>query len=307
MGRSAISHFVLCQAFFICLNLAAATDSAPAQFRLPDIFKGSGMSKESKVETIAKGVRFVETHFRDFSGDGPLSAYWLVIRWDEAQGGVSLNIARNPKRRERPTALGSANNALATVNGAYHLQEDPSTPFYQLKVDGKLIPSLHPDSGDGTMAFNRGEMPYIGRFGKELLEKYDNVISADGIPMAKGRTDCSDRSPEAVKRRKSMRAPRTFAGNIISNRTTVIGVADGRMRQSTGLDYREIRYLLEGWGCEPHAMMALDGGGSSVMAVRNGDRLEIRNRPSDAFPLILERRVAEALQIVDEKSAAERR
>jgi exopolysaccharide biosynthesis protein len=42
----------------------------------------------------------------------------------------------------------------------------------------------------------------------------------------------------------------------------------------------------------------MDGGGSTMMGLRNGDDITIVNKPSDGS----ERRVAESLQILDSKS-----
>ena len=129
------------------------------------------------------------------------------------------------------------------------------------------------------------------------------ALSGDGVPgLGKPLPDYSNKDPAAVKKRGAGRAPRTFAGNIVSNRVTVIGVTDGRMKRSIGVNYIEARYLLECWGCDPQALVSLDGGGSSVMAIREGEKCVIQSVPSDGYPVSIERRVAEALQIHDGKS-----
>ncbi|MBQ6924513.1 MAG: phosphodiester glycosidase family protein [Kiritimatiellae bacterium] len=260
--------------------------------------------KACSQRTLAPGVTYVSAHFSNLLGDGPVATYWLVIDWKKCAKGTSLNIARNPVRRERPTDLAKATHALACVNGTYHSTTDPSTPHFQLKVRGELIPSK-PGGGDATLAFNRGEMPFVGRFSTDLLDKYENVISGDGVPgRGQPLPDYSDQSAAARKKRGAARAPRTFAGNDVTNRITVIGVADGRQPwHSIGVNYVELRYLLECWGCDPGALVSLDGGGSSVMACRKGAKLEIQNIPSDGAPVIpTERRVAESIQIIDATS-----
>ena len=256
-----------------------------------------GVVHESR--TLRPGVTYHSAYFPDLFGDGPVATNWLVIDWDETDGKVSLNIARRPERRTRPTELMKDTGAFATVNGTYHSTTDPSTPYYQLKVNGALIPSLHA-GGDGTLAFNRGEMPYIGRFSTNLLAQYENVISGDGVPgLGKPLPDYGDKTPEAVKRRAASRSPRTFAGNDLERRRTILGIADGRTSRSMGLNYVETRYLLETWGCDPQALVSLDGGGSTVMALREDDGIVIKNVPSDGHPVAsIERRVAEAIQIV---------
>lgn len=281
----------------IVLSCHYAHSSSP----LPPTLASKEFVENPSSEELAPGVTFIKAHFSDLFGDGPVATYWLKIEWDKTKD-ISLNIARNPIRREKPTHLAKETRALATVNGTYHTTTDPSTPFYQLKVDGELIESKH-KGGDGSLAFNHGEFPYIGKFSNDLLERYDNVISGDGVPgFGKPLPDYSDKSPEAKKKRASGRAPRTFAGNDTTNRITYIGVTDGRMKRSVGVNYVELRYLLEAFGCDPKALVSLDGGGSTMVAVRDGEKYAIRSVPSDNYPLSTERRVAEALQILDDKS-----
>lgn len=275
---------------------------------LPADLAALEMEEKPEQKELAPGVTYVKAHFKNMLGDGPVATYWLVIDWKKAGKDISLNIARHPESRMRPTDLAKETKALATVNGTYHETKDPSTPHFQLKVDGVKIPSTYPDSGDGSMAFNRGEMPFIGHFSKDLLDTYENVISGDGVPgLGQPLPDYSDKSPEAVKQRAGARCPRTFAGNDLTNRVTVIGVADGRMKPSIGVNYVEARWLLEKWGCDPKALVSFDGGGSSVMAIRKGGDCEVQSVPSDGYPVSRERRVAEAIQIIDGKSKPAKR
>ena len=258
--------------------------------------------RSASAEKLAEGVMYLSAHFDNLFGDGPVATHWLVIDWKQAKG-ISLNIARRDERRECPSLLAKKNKALACVNGVYHSTVDPSTPYFQLKVDGKMIPSKYPN-GEATLAFNAGEEPVIRRFGKDLLEKYDNVMSCDGVPgYGKPLPDYSDKSPKACKKRAACRAPRTFAGNDTANRITVIGIADGRQKHSIGVNYVELRYLLEKFGCDPKALISMDGGGSTMMGLRQGDGITIVNKPSDGS----ERRVAESLQILDGKSKKQKR
>lgn len=262
----------------------------------PNELKSKPM-RSASAKKLADGVMYLSAHFDNLFGDGPVDTHWLLIDWKKANG-ITLNIARHKNRRECPSLLAKENKALACVNGVYHSTVDPSTPYFQLKVDGKMIPSKYPN-GEATLAFNAGEEPVIRRFSKDLLEKYDNVMSCDGVPgYGKPLPDYSDKSPKVCKKRAACRAPRTFAGNNITNRITVIGIADGRQKHSIGVNYVELRYLLEKFGCDPKALISMDGGGSTMMGLRNGDDITIVNKPSDGS----ERRVAESLQILDSKS-----
>lgn len=281
----------------------AGTENAKVKRISPDVLKHFPAELREKpmrsasAEKLADGVMYLSAHFDNLFGDGPVATHWLLIDWKKAKG-ISLNIARRDERRERPSLLAKENKALACVNGVYHSTVDPSTPYFQLKVDGKMIPSKYPN-GEATLAFNVGGEPVIRRFGKDLLEKYDNVMSCDGVPgYGKPLPDYSDKSPKARKKRAACRAPRTFAGNDTANRITVIGIADGRQKHSIGVNYVELRYLLEKFGCDPKALISMDGGGSTMMGLRRGNGITIVNKPSDGS----ERRVAESLQILDSKS-----
>ena len=286
------------------LMLAAASMALPGKTNIfPAKLKELPMHSFSEKE-IEPGVVYVSAHFKNLFGDGPVATHWLVIDWTKCGKDISLNIARNPVRRERPTTLANSTRAIACVNGTYHTTTDPSTPVYQLKVNGAMIPSEN-TGGDGSMAFNKGEMPFIGHFSKELLEKYESVISGDGVPgLGKPLPDYTDKSPAAVKARESCRCPRTFAGNNLTNKVTVIGIADGRQpKHSIGVNYEELRYLLETWGCDPKALVSFDGGGSTMMGIRKGGKVEVVNIPSDGAPAKpTERRVAESIQIINGKS-----
>lgn len=270
----------------------------------PETLAAKPMFAKLQNKAVAPGVTYYAAHFKDLLGDGPEATHWLVIEWEKCGKDISLNISRNPERRECPSELANAVKAIACVNGTYHSTTDPSLPEMQLKVRGEMIPSKS-TGGDGTMAFNKGEMPYIGHFNPELLTTYENVISGDGVPgLGQPLPDYKDKSPAACQARESCRAPRTFAGNNLTNKWTVIGICDGRQPgHSIGVSYVELRYLLEQWGCDPKALVSFDGGGSTMMGIKKGGKVDVVNRPSDGAPKHnTERRVAESIQIIDAKS-----
>lgn len=302
-----MKNIIFCAAILSTVVAAIATsaraDSSEVKQISPDVLKHFPAELRAKpmrsasAKELAEGVMYLSAHFDNLFGDGPVATHWILIDWKKTKD-ISLNIARRDERRECPSLLAKENKALACVNGVYHSTVDPSTPYFQLKVDGKMIPSKYPN-GEATLAFNAGKEPVIRRFSKDLLEKYDNVMSCDGVPgYGKPLPDYSDKSPKACKKRAACRAPRTFAGNNITNRITVIGIADGRQKHSIGVNYVEQRYLLEKFGCDPKALISMDGGGSTMMGLRHGDGITIVNKPSDGS----ERRVAESLQILDFKS-----
>ena len=283
---------------FLAASAFAVTPLPDALAKLPVVEGSERIAKE-----LRPGVTYHQVHFANFTGDGPLAAYFLVIDWTKVDKSFTLAVVPGKDgNRSRPTDLANATKgAFAAVNGVYFEMRDPYLPFYVRKIDGVISKSKHA-GGDGCLAFNRGEMPYIGRYKKEILAKYDTVISADGMPGIDPKEAKMSRAD-----RQRRRAPRTNVGNISSNKVTVIVVADGRQRRSTGLSYSDARRLLGMWGCDQ--MTNLDGGGSSVMALRdpvgakptleNGE-FKIMNVPSDGLPFgSVERRVAESLMLLD--------
>ena len=254
------------------------------------------------VKEIRPGVTYHGVDLAGFTTDGPLSIHFLVVDWTKVDKKFTLAVVPGKDgNRSRPSDLAKATNAVAAVNGVFHEMRDPYLAYYSRKINGVVSPCKH-EGGDGCLAFNRGEMPYIGRFTKEVFDKYDNVISADGVPEANPKE--AELTP--AQRQKS-RAPRTFAGNVSEKKLTIIAVADGRQERSVGLTYGETRRILEAWGCDQ--LTHLDGGGSSVMVLKgvkgvrakgkNGP-CQIMNVPSDGLPAkSVERRVSESLMLLD--------
>jgi len=286
-----------------CLTVVPGVLAAPTP--LPPAIGKMTLVKNTKPaeREIRPGVTYHRIDVMHFPEEGhPLSVHFLVIDWTKVDKAFTLAVVPGKDgNRSRPSDLAKGTNAIAAVNGVFHQMTDPYVPFYARKIDGVVSKSQHA-GGDGCLAFNRGEMPYIGRFSKDVFAKYENVISADGVP---------DPDPNEAKlspeKRQARRAPRTFAGNDTRRKLTVIAVADGRQRRSVGLTYGETRKLLEAWGCD--RMTHLDGGGSSVMILRGNEDIpctltngpcRIMNVPSDGLPLKpTERRVAESLMLLD--------
>ena len=248
-------------------------------------------------DEIAPGVSYYHRYYKDLFGvdDGPISVHYLIIDWKKTAKDFSLAFATCGGNRRHPSEMATERRALAAVNGGYHATTDPTKPYFQMKLDGKVIPSMN-EGGDTSLAFNHGEMPVIESHSKQLLDKYENVLSGDGITGF-----CKNELPATKAERQKQRAPRTFVGQNAKDKITVIALCDGRSKRSIGMSYTEESKHLKIFGCEK--MVSLDGGGSSVMVVRDGNKakhLDIVNVPSDGC----ERRVCDALLLLDKKSLA---
>jgi exopolysaccharide biosynthesis protein len=88
------------------------------------------------------------------------------------------------------------------------------------------------------------------------------------------------------------RHPRTVVGLDAAATHLIILVLDGRRSGiAEGMSYAELSKELIAAGCD--RALNLDGGGSSVMVLRDGDKFTIRNHPSNES----ERPVANVLGI----------
>lgn len=267
---------------------------------LPKGLQGFNMRAYEKRE-LRPGVTYFKTDFDKrptgrnlFGQDGPCAIYWLVMEWDICGGKVSLDIAYNENgRREMPTTWARQRDAFAWVNGSYHRTTDPSAPVYELKVRGKEV--LH-NPYDQSLVFDRGGYGHVQRTATLNLDDYEYAISGDGY-VAYKTPDFSDTSKAAISARQNGRASRTFAGSIPDRHITIIGAADGRFAGgSIGLECNEERWLLGKWGVDLKNCVNLDGGGSTMCGLKEGDKYVLQSRPSNQKP---ERRVHHSIQLID--------
>jgi exopolysaccharide biosynthesis protein len=96
----------------------------------------------------------------------------------------------------------------------------------------------------------------------------------------------------AVPHKSKTRHPRTVVGLDKGGTRLVVMVVDGRKPGiAVGMSYEELATEMIRLGC--YQALNLDGGGSSVMAVRDGSSFHILNQPTDGH----ERAVANVLGI----------
>ena len=127
------------------------------------------------------------------------------------------------------------------------------------------------EPGDGQMALGMGRWALLLR---------------DGLPLP----------PEG----KDLH-PRTAVGLDRDAGTALLVVVDGRQKRvSEGVSLRELAQILAGFGA--HTAINLDGGGSTTMVIQQpGGKHKVVNRPSDFYPLCVERPVGTHLAVFAEK------
>lgn len=273
-----------------------ATKTAYNPFPFPQEILNFKALEDSGGVVLKPGVTHRRFHLENPFGDGPLRVNYLIIDWKHVSKTFTMELGYSGARRRRPSSmLDERSDVFAVVNGGYHKLEDPSTPWNSTKNGGKLTPGVNP-GGDTALAFNRHGMPIITKYTQEILDQYDNCLSCDG----NNERDMSRRNADPAARRKSF-APRSFVGQN-TNGVTVVCVVDGRAGDSSGIAFVEQWELARPFGVQ--RIVNLDGGGSSVMAIRDADgNPKIMNHPSDGRTAMTpgsERRVCDYIMFIDE-------
>jgi exopolysaccharide biosynthesis protein len=125
---------------------------------------------------------------------------------------------------------------------------------------------------------------------KVTIEMLDQPVSDDWEVVAGNTLLVQD--GVAVPHKSKVRHPRTVVGLDKGGARLLLLVVDGRKPGvAVGMNYDELAAEMLRLGC--YQALNLDGGGSSVMAVRNGSSFRILNEPSDGH----ERAVANVLGV----------
>ena len=204
----------------------------------------------------------------------PVSVYFVVVDWDQAdvsfklaQSGAQLKTVAEMVQDDRQT--------IAAVNGAY-FHYVPPTPYYPIKIDGTVYePKPGYDSKVGMM-FKNGAFPVLDNLNN--LEQYDNAIL--GYHVWKDGVSLQAKPDQHWHGLLSGNTPHTAVGFNQEKRRLVLMTSDGRFPGiAPGLNFHGACYFLSLMGCTDG--LTIDGGGSCQMLIRDGGKLELKNRPSD--------------------------
>lgn len=155
-------------------------------------------------------------------------------------------------------------------------------------------------SGGNAWATRTNSRPclVVSKVGKVSLEKLARPRPGDWEVIA-GNTMLVQGGVPVVHQNNQARHPRTAVGLDATETKLILLVVDGRKPGvAVGMNYDELAAELIRLGCR--AALNLDGGGSSVMAVREPatDKFHILNEPTDGR----ERSVANVLGVVIRKA-----
>lgn len=203
-----------------------------------------------------------------------------------------------------PTSIAKREGFELTVNGDFFdFKREPGEP--------KEAPGVLPTYKAGAWAVVIGPAATDGRAWNWRLEPAPCLVvkksgAASIEPLARPRPDDAHviagnamivQDGKPVPNTNAARHPRTVVGlDAAAKRLTILVVDGRRPGLAEGMNYAELSREMIAAGCD--RALNFDGGGSSVMVLRAGDRFEIKNSPSSFF----ERPVANVLG-VDVKDA----
>lgn len=151
---------------------------------------------------------------------------------------------------------------------------------------GQIVISGHGIMADYLSCLQPKDKLIFGQTMGEKADKAQHVLGAGPRLLQNKRVVVANSQENFLPDIMNGRAPRTAVG-LDANGNTILYVADGRSKESSGLTLTELAYELMSFGAVD--AMNLDGGGSSEMVV--GDT--IMNVPSDKQ----ERRISVALGV----------
>lgn len=220
----------------------------------------------------------------------PMQLHWVVVDLKSAEfkvvrGGQDPDGAgRYQTTLMRPSDVARREGFDIAVNGDFFSikQEAPveagMRPIYR---EGQWALVLGPAVTDGaawavaararpSLVIGKDGRATLGRFARPPKEAWQ-VVAGNVALVEKGKKVAP---PDAA------RHPRTAVGMDEKGTKLVILVVDGRMPLvSIGMTYAELADEMIRLGC--HWAMNLDGGGSSVLVMREGQEVRIVNTPSE--------------------------
>jgi len=196
----------------------------------------------------------------------------------------------------RPTAIAARERFDLVVNGDFFgIRQDPNAttqPGYRADIWAGAIGPAVSDGKAWSSSREKRPCLVIRKNGKAAIEMVGKP-PADAREVISGNTMLVD-DGEIVPHANKARHPRTVVGLDREAKTLTILIVDGRRPgASVGMSYAELAAEMKRLGCWD--AVNLDGGGSTVLAMRkpDGDGYTILNTPSDGR----ERPVANVLGI----------
>ena len=256
------------------------------------------LTQVSAKTALSGGVTY---HNRTYTRpDGqPVKAYFLTVPFGSAE--IAAEAAPYGKAATVPAIAEKAvrrkrKKILAAVNADFFsLPSDGAFPCGMQIVDGKVQqePQQTERIGYNWFGITNECLPVISN-GSAYAEKYQEKLKSAVGGSIRLMIDGQIVPPE-----ETTLEPRTYVG-ITSDHTVVLACIDGRQPElSVGADYVNQIQLMADLDLDLKEILNLDGGGSSVMVMKNEDGIfQPVNSPCE-IPL---RPVVNALTVVEKKT-----
>jgi exopolysaccharide biosynthesis protein len=214
---------------------------------------------------------------------------WATVDLDEPR--VSLHVAQGGPDPDGdgkwqttlmpPTAIAKREGFELAVNGDFfsvkRAEADKSGVYQAEQWAAVLGPAVTDGKAWATAAKPRPCL-VVKKSGKVAIESLAKAGPDDAQVIA-GNVMLVD-DGKAVAPENATRHPRTVVGLDEKGTRLTILVVDGRREgEATGMTYAELSREMIAAGCRK--AVNLDGGGSSVMVVREGEAFVVKNHPSN--------------------------
>jgi hypothetical protein len=182
-----------------------------------------------------------------------------------------------------PSAIARAHDLDIAINGVFFAISPeagkayvPGTPARGVNMvvsDGKTLCAAR---GGASILFDRKNQASIGAL-QAVPKDAHNIMTGSAQIVFRGQCDLNEDND---------RAPRTAVGLTKDKQSLIILVVDGRRPEwSVGMTIKELGDEMVVLGCD--SAINLDGGGSSTLVMRDGDKPQVVNLPSDGSQLPL--------------------
>jgi exopolysaccharide biosynthesis protein len=227
--------------------------------------------------TLAEGVVWKRALIDNFY-EAPQSFNAIII--DRTKSNLIPKIGYKYLTFATTSELTEDANALVGINASFYSAETRK-PVSWTVANGRL--QAHTQQGvlphfeNGAIRFNNLRDLFIitpPPTGWYLVKPDSNVLAAGPLMMIEGEDVEYPMDSEFITKRH----PRTALG-ILEDGNILLFTADGRNKMAEGLSIPELHSILKVMGCI--SAINLDGGGSTTMAVRKQDSVQVVNYPSD--------------------------
>lgn len=227
--------------------------------------------------TLAEGVVWKRALVKNFY-EAPQSFNAVII--DRTKSNLIPHIGFKYMTFATTSELTERLNGLVGINASFYSAETRK-PVSWTVAEGRL--QAHTQQGvlphfeNGAIRFNNLRDLFIitpPPTGWYLVKPDSNVLAAGPLMMIEGEDVEYPLDSEFVTKRH----PRTALG-ILEDGNILLFTADGRNEKADGLSIPELHSILKVMGCI--SAVNLDGGGSTTMAIRKQDSVQVVNYPSD--------------------------